>query len=363
MLKHVQIWLPAYLRTRFKPKVAGRPVHLFFCFVDHYEPEWGGAPLGTRLARVERWVAEYPKLVATHRDADGRPPRYTFFYPAEAYHPDVVERLAALCRGGLAEVELHLHHDADTSETLRAKLEEAKRVFAGHGLLSRERGTEAVRFGFIHGNWALDNARRDGRWCGVNDELLVLRAAGCYADFTLPSAPSETQTRKINSIYYAADDPGRPKSHDTGRDAAVGQAPNGDLLIVQGPLTLNWRRRKWGLLPRIENGELSGENPPTPQRADLWVREGIGVRGRPDWVFVKVFSHGAKPSNADVLLGKPMDELFRYLESAYNDGTNFRLHYVTARELYNLVRAVERGERGEPDRYRDAELVNPMEPR
>ena len=361
MLKHAHIWLPEYLRTRFKPKPTGRPVHVFFCFVDHFEPEWGGATLETRLARVDRWVTEYPKLAGAHRDTDGRPPRYTFFYPAEAYHPDILERLAALCRTGFAEVEIHLHHDADTSQTLRDKLEEAKQAFIRHGLLSRERGTGAVRFGFIHGNWALDNARPDGKWCGVNDELRVLRACGCYADFTLPSAPSDTQTRKINSIYYALDDPDRPKSHDTGRDAAVGQHPDGDLLIVQGPLTLNWRRRKYGILPRIENGELSGENPPTPLRADLWVREGIGVRGKPDWVFVKVFSHGAKPTNTDMLLGRPMEELFSYLESAYNDGRNFRLHYVTARELVNLVRAAERGELDEPGQYCAAGLVNPLE--
>jgi hypothetical protein len=328
-----------------------------FCMVDHYEPEWGGAPIGTRLARIERWVTEYAALAGRHRDADGRPPRYTFFYPAEAYHPELLDRLAGLCRAGFGEVELHMHHDGDTPETLRAKLDEAVRAFARHGLLSRERGTGAVRFAFIHGNWALNNSRRDGRWCGVNDELSVLRAAGCYADFTMPSAPSETQTRKINSLYYAGGEPGRPKAHDTGRDAEAGVNPDGALLLVQGPLTLNWRRRKWGVVPRIENGELTGANPPTPHRVALWVREAISVRGRPDWIFVKIFSHGAKPSNTDVLLGPPMDRLFTHLETAYNDGRECRLHYVTARELVNIVRAAERNAPGEPGAYRDDALV------
>ena len=68
-----------------------------------------------------------------------------------------------------------------------------------HGLLSRDRYTGEVGYGFIHGNWALDNSRPDGRMCGVDNELDVLRETGCYADFTLPSAPSPTQTRKINS--------------------------------------------------------------------------------------------------------------------------------------------------------------------
>ena len=357
MLKHTSIWLPAYLRTRFARRSTARPVHVMFCVADHFEPDWGGADLATQVARTERWVSEYPLLSRKHRDADGRHPRWTFFYPAEVYRPEVLERLAALCREGFGEVEIQLHHDGDTPETLAHKLEQAKRDFARHGLLARERATGQVQFGFVHGNWALDNSRRDGRWCGVNNELSLLQQAGCYADFTLPSAPSDTQTRKINSIYYAADDPQRPKSHDTGRDVAVGVEPDGALLIVQGPLTLNWRRRKFGVLPRIENGELSASNPPGPQRTDLWIREAIGVAGRPDWVFVKVYAHGAKEENAAVLLGEPMEALLTHLETRYNDGERFRLHYVTAREMVNLIKAAERGEQGEPGRYRDYELV------
>jgi len=358
MLRNAHLWLPGYLRTRLRPRPRGRPVHVMFCIVDHFEPDWGGAALQEQLARVERWVREYPPLARRHADSDGRPPRPSFFYPAEAYRTEVLERLAGFCRAGFGEVELHLHHDGDTSAGLDEKLAQAKRDFARHGLLARNRPPNgAVRFGFVHGNWALDNSRPDGKWCGVNDELDVLRRAGCYADFTLPSAPSAAQTRKVNSLYYACDDPRRPKSHDTGRDAAVGGNADGELLIVQGPLTLNWRRRKYGLLPRIENGELSASNPPTPQRAQLWVREAIGVRGRPDWVFVKVHTHGAKPSNADVLLGQPMEDLLACLEARYNDGSEFTLHYVTARELYNIVKAAEAGHSDSPDRYRDYELV------
>ena len=59
-----------------------------------------------------------------------------------------------------------------------------------HGLLRRHRGKLA--FGFIHGNWALDNARPDGRWCGLNNEITLLRDLGCYADFTLPAAPERS---------------------------------------------------------------------------------------------------------------------------------------------------------------------------
>ena len=360
-MKNTHIWLPAYVKTRLTRRrpLAG-PVHVMFCIVDHFEPDVGGADLPEQIRRVERWVTNYPRLVRKHRDADGRHPRHTFFYPAEAYQSEVVERLAHLCRESFGEVEVHLHHDGDSSASLERKLEQAKADFARHGLLARERATGRIRFGFIHGDWALDNSRRDGKCCGVNNELEVLRRTGCYADFTLPSAPSETQTRKINSLYYAVDDPTKPKSHDTGRDVSVGGQSNGELLLIQGPLTLNWRRRKYGLLPRIENGELSQWNPPSPHRVDLWIHESIGVEGKPDWIFVKIHTHGAKPGNTDVLLGKPMDELFSYLESAYNDGTSYALHYVTAREMYNIIKAAERGETGEPGRYRDVELISPV---
>lgn len=357
MLKHTNRWLPAYLAGCGKRRPDVQPLHVLFAIADHYEPDVGGADVAEQVARVERWVRDYPPLARRHRDADGRWPRYTFFYPAEAYQPPVLERLARLCREGFGEVEVQLHHDGDTAASLARKLEQAKADFARHGLLPRERATGRTRFGFVHGNWALDNARRDGRWCGVNNELDILRQAGCYADFTLPSAPSETQTRKINSLYEATDDPQRPKSHDTGCDVRMGHAGNGGLLIVQGPLTLNWRRRKYGLLPRIENGELSRWNPPTPQRVDLWVRQGIGVAGKPDWVFVKVHTHGGNPDNFDVLLGEPLEAMFRHLETAYNDGERFRLHYVSAREMANLIQAARQGADGPPDRFRDAELV------
>jgi len=45
--------------------------------------------------------------------------------------------------------------------------------------------------------------------------------------------------------------------------------------------------------------------------------------------------------------------MFSYLEKAYNDGIRYRLHYVTAREVYNIVKAAEDGMTGDPHQYRD----------
>jgi len=354
--RNAHIWVGSYLRAQLSPappSPAGEPVHILFCVVDHYEPLWHGADERLARERVERWLRDYPPLADRHRDGDGIVPQHTFFYPQEEYRPELLERLARLCHDGYGEVEVHLHHDGDTGEQLGRKLETFKDQLASHGLLSRNTRDGRLQYGFIHGNWALDNSRRDGRWCGVNDELLVLKRTGCYADFTLPTAPSETQTRKINSIYYATDDPRRPKSHNSGVDVRVHGQPSGDLMIVQGPLTLDWRRRKWGLLPGIEAGEIKGDYPPCEHRVDLWLKPGIHVLGSPGWVFVKVFTHGTQERNQNALFGPPMDEAFTYLEQTYNDGRRYKLHYITARQMYNIIRAAEEGHRGDPHQYRD----------
>ncbi|MEI8064466.1 MAG: hypothetical protein WCH84_10440 [Verrucomicrobiota bacterium] len=347
MLKNSHIWLPDYLSSRKLGKLGPTP-HVFFCFVDHYEPLWAKPALEIARNRTRYWRENYPKFASRLRDADGRPPQHSFFFPAEEYRPEFLNDLAELCRQGYGEVEIHLHHRNDTAENLRNGLLAFKKQLQTHGFLSQD------RYGFIHGNWCLDNSRRDGDWCGVNNELQILRETGCYADFTLPSAPSDTQTKKVNAIYYATDDPLRPKSHNTGVDVRVGGKATGDLMIVQGPLALNWRRRKFHILPRIEHADVSGGTLPTTDRIDLWVRQRIGVIGKPDWVFVKVHTHGCQEGNFDTVLGATATRMHEYLANQ-----PFQLHYVTAREVYNLIKAAEAGLTGDPNQYRDFILPPP----
>jgi hypothetical protein len=349
-------WFVPYVfqtRKRRHPR-ATEDVHLLLCIADHFEPGWGHAPATLAQERVDRWVEEYPRRFGAFRDSDGRPPRHTFFFPIEQYQPGLLDGLASLCNRGYGEVEVHLHHDNDTADRLRASLLEFKNLLARrHGLLARDRRTGAVEYGFIHGNWALDNARPDGRWCGVNNELDVLRATGCYADFTLPSAPSPTQTWTINSIYYAIGDPARPKSHDVGIRAGAAPAPPNGLLLIQGPLLLNWRHGKRRLLPCLENGCLQANQPPTPARLDLWLKARIQVPTRPDWFFVKLHTHGAKESNREMLLGEPMVQFHRALAERAAADSRFHFHYVTAREMVNLVKAAEAGWQGSAGDARD----------
>ena len=130
-------------------------------------------------------------------------------------------------------------------------------------------------------------------------------------------------------------------------------------MIIQGPLAPRWRRRKFGILPRLENGELSEVNPPTPERADLWSRQQIGVAGRDDWIFVKVHTHGCVAGSRRMLLGEVMREFHRHLGARYNDGSEWCLHYLTGREMYNVAKAAEAGQCGNPGAFRDYEIGTP----
>jgi hypothetical protein len=358
-------WVRTYVRERGRRRDP-RPdedVHLLLCVADHYEPRENRADAAVSHARVRRWVTDYPRQFARFRDSDGRTPRHSFFYPVEEYEAEYLDALAGLCRAGFGEVEIHLHHDNDTADNLRRTLLDFRdRLAERHGLLSRRRDTDEPKYGFIHGNWALDNSRPDGRLCGVNNELDVLRETGCYADFTLPSAPSPCQTRTINRLYYAVDDPHRPKSHDTGFSVGEGPAPDRSLLIVQGPLLLDWGRRKLGLLPAVENACLQPSQPPSVHRLDLWLRARVQVPARPDWFFVKLHAHGAREEHQETLLGEPMVRFHEVLAARARANPHFHFHYVTAREMYNLVKAAEAGWSGDVAGALDFELVSNLDP-
>ncbi|HSH92521.1 MAG TPA: hypothetical protein VK968_00075, partial [Roseimicrobium sp.] len=236
MFKGLHRWLPSYLGQKDWSPPPGKTVDVMLCVVDHFEPLHHTDKKGA-LDRIALWNREFPRITTSFRDADGVGPRHTFFYPVEQYDPDLLKGIQDLCAASGGEVEIHLHHQNDTPQTLADSLKLGVENLRRHDFLAGdEKGN--VRYGFIHGNWALDNSHPEGRHCGVNNELEVLQSTGCYADFTLPSAPDPAQTSTINQIYYAADTP-LPKSHDKGERARVGGRPGG-LLLVQGPLGLNW---------------------------------------------------------------------------------------------------------------------------
>lgn len=321
-----------------------RPIDLFLCLVDHFEPQLGGAPRDLAHERVADWVSNYPTIADEHHDADGYLPQHSFFYPWDEYDAWELDRIVELCASGYGEIEVHLHHCDDTEATLRTKLGNAVEAFRKHGALSDSDDGRPM-FAFIHGNWALANSRCEGgrNYCGVNDELSLLQAGGCYADFTFPAWQHTAQPRQLNSIYYAHGSAKRPKGYDHGRAARAGVTDQSGLLLIQGPLVPYLKRDGKRLRMAMDDGDLAWYRRYSPDRLDRWVRAGVHVVGRPDRIFVKLHCHGAEERNRAALLGEDLAAFFADAEARYNDGERYRLHYVTAREMYNIVKATEAG--------------------
>ena len=355
----LDLWLQPWIRRRLAldgqlpPVPDGVCRDIIFCFVDHFEPGTKNASPEQSDERFDAWMNIYPDLVRDFRDADGRHPQHCFFFPPHYYSDRYLRDLAGMDFDGLGEVELHLHHDNDTSESLRQLLEETLTTYENFGVFQVEGEQVSRSYAFIHGNWALDNSRPE--YCGVTDELSILGDTGCYADFTFPSL-FEAQPWMVNTLYRVPDDPGTPKSYDTGIPMAAGRRPGkGEFAIITGPLGL----RPKGRFPffSVEDADVTGEGPGTPARVHNWVREGIHVSGRPEWLFVKVHTHGAPERHRDALMGEGAAKMFATLGEHYNDGERFRLHYVNAREMYNIARAAEDGHDGDAGRYRDHEIA------
>lgn len=354
MLKNIGLWLPSYIKQLCSKKClengSRSKIYVLFTICDHYEPFWNKVDHTTAYKRVKRWADCYQTIADKHTDSMGNHPQHCFFYPEEEYKKDLLDMVGEICHNGFGETEIHLHHDNDTADNLRKTLLNFKKVLAEeHGLLSKDINTGEVKYGFIHGNWALDNSRPDGKWCGVNNEISILQETGCYADFTMPSAPSDTQTAQVNSIYYAKDDPNKPKSHNKGTLAKVGIKNEEDFLCIQGPLCLNFKSRKFGLLPRIENGRLAHNTSVSKERIDLWIRQHIHVQGRANILFVKLYSHGTQEKDMNFFFEQGvLNTLFTNLEE-FCEERQFQLRYISARQMYNVIKGIEETKPSSPE--------------
>ena len=342
--------------------IARGPVHLIFALADHFEPaivpEDGQkrAPRSEQERRLESWAREYPKVVDGWRDHDGRPLVHTYFYPAEQYDEGLLDMLASHCHAGWGEVEIHLHHgipDPDTAENTRQLLVEFRDQLAlRHRCLAVEKGSTVPRYAFVHGNFALANSA-GGRQCGVDSEMQILAETGCYADLTLPAAYwHPAQTEKINSVYECALPLDQAAPHRQGHNLVVGRAPRIFPLIVQGPLLIDLRRTFRSARPAFDNGSIIRSKPATMRRLSLWKQAQVRVLGRPDWLFIKLHCHSMDPNQEDAVIG----DSFRKFLAALVGGAADRketLHFVSAREMTNILLAACDGRDGNPGDYRD----------
>jgi hypothetical protein len=310
-------------------------MRVWLAIADHYEPLWNRVDESKAEERVQLWAHRWPTIAERHHDSAGRHPRYTFFYPEEEYRPRLIDPLAKMTRAQIGDVEIHIHHDGEGEQNFLDRMSGFREtLFHKHGLL-RERDGQ-ILFGFIHGSWALDNSLPGGKLCGLNNELTLLQNLGCYADFTMPCGASPAQARTINTIYWAIDDPERPKSYDYGLPLTRGGANDG-LLMVPGPFGIRWAER---LVPRIEKGEIGSHDLPSRYRVSRWLD--LAPRIGTD-VFIKLYTHGCQERHSTALLQGGLTELFGAVQAECSH-RQWPFYYVSCWEMYQTIDAIRRRE-------------------
>ena len=356
-------WLPSYAWQRMFRSVPRGRVHLILALADHFEPVFVGEDRQTRAdypeqeRRVENWCREYPRAVDSWRDEEGRPFAHTYFFPAEQYDKGLVSRLAEHCHAGWGELEVHLHHGMegpDTAENTRRQLEHFRDALVRHhSALCFIDGSSEARYAFVHGNFTLANSAR-GYACGVDNEMDILAKTGCYADFTFPTAAFHpAQIGKVNSLYECELSLEMRAPHRKGCDLRVGRPPQIFPIQVQGPLMLDFHRTNHVL--GIENSALTGANPPSLRRLELWKKAAITVQHRPNWIFIKLHCHSMDPTQRESVIGGHMQKFLRELVGGAEQRQEI-IHFVTAREMVNILLAACDGREGNPAEYRDYRL-------
>ena len=362
-------WLARYPFARassFLERTAFERKHVIFTVANHFEPAWGGSsPLGldAQRRRLDEYIKTARETGEAVTDTDGTKFRHTNFYPAEQYHRQLLETMAAMQAEDLGEVEIHLHHGVekpDTADNLRKTLIDFRdRLADEHKCLSRADGKGSPVYAFVHGNLALGNSA-NGKFCGVDEELQILAETGCYADFTLPSAPDETQTPVINQIYECVLPLDERMPHRRGKRVAVagknGKEPQLPLIFT-GPLIFNWTRRINGFpVPRIDEGALAANQSLNSARFRRWLGANITVKGRSDWVFVKLYCHGFFDFDRSACIGEDARRFFSEIVETGERTGEYKVHFASARETFNIVSAAIGGESGDPNDYRNYRL-------
>ena len=115
-LRTLHLWLAGYATSRLatSPTRKGRRSSESGSRLRIISSRGGATRTSTPRSNAQRWVRRWPLIAARHADAARRTPCYTFFYPEEQYHAAAIDALSRLAGMDIADVEVHLHHDADS---------------------------------------------------------------------------------------------------------------------------------------------------------------------------------------------------------------------------------------------------------
>ena len=209
--------------VRRLPRMSGRR-HLLFALCDHYEPLWGRRPdeVGQRArSRLGRGLPARSRRVPRRRRP---PPAPQLLLPRRGVPARATSTRSAGSRArGLGEVELHLHHDGDNAADARAR----SREYLGDVRRARPPVARPGRPGALRrsstatGAWPTRG--RDGRWCGVDDELPLLLRHRLLRRLHVPVGARRVPARHRQPDLLAGRRPrSRARATSTGERARVG---------------------------------------------------------------------------------------------------------------------------------------------
>jgi len=75
------------------------------------------------------------------------------------------------------------------------------------------------------------------------------------------------------------------------------------------------------------------DNPPSPERVRQWIDAGVSVKGAPEHVFVKLYTHGTQEKVMKMLFDDgQMERMFIALQKS-----GVSISYVSAREMVSKI--------------------------
>jgi hypothetical protein len=122
--------------------------------------------------------------------------------------------------------------------------------------------------------------------------------------------------------------------------------------MVQGPVLIDLARSLSSMKLIVETGAITRPNPASLHRLSLWKQARVHVQGRPDWLFIKLHCHSMEPAQKDAVIGDSFRKFLQELVSGAKERQE-SLHFVTAREMTNILLAACDGRDGDPGQYRD----------
>jgi hypothetical protein len=342
--RHLDNWIFGYASSFIdgtnKSLNKTQPEHVIFLIADHHEHSFDDSKA---LQSARAWNKKYIENIRGQTDSYGNIFQYTWFYPYDNKRtPSALVELNRMPFDGYGEIEFHWHNwDVENNE-FHNNLSDALTWFNSLGIMLPMGENATAKFGYVAGNWDLDNALGT-KVQGPSREIESLKSLGGYADFTFPNY-SKTQPSHFSEIYYVTDND-LDRSYDVGQELEVTGLPRDDLIVFQGPTAFDLATR------RAEFGTVEAWWPADwAHRIPLWIKHAPFVQGKSQWRFVKTYTHGVQ--SREFILSSHFTDMLSTLKN-YTDEHGIKLHYMTAREAFNVVKAAEAGLKGDPEEYKD----------